>query len=120
MLPIPASVAVYLALLTGGFLALLGVMFAVAPNAGLKATKHRAENLPTIMAGRYFFMVFIAVGVALTGTLQQLAYVFMGLAAVAFFDAATYARAKTAVSSHIVAGIGAVIVAAIALRGAPA
>lgn len=117
MLPVPASSAVYLAYVTGGFLALLGVMFAVAPKAGLKATKHQAEHLPTIMAGRYFFMVFIAVGVALTGTLQQLAYVFMGLAAVAFFDAATYTRAKTPVIPHIVAGVGALIVAAIALRG---
>jgi len=117
VLPIPASSAVYLALFTGGFLALLGVMFAVAPKLGLKATKHRAEQLPTIMAGRYFFMVFIAVGVALTGSLQQLAYVFMGLAAVAFFDAATYARAKTPVVPHIAAGIGAVLVSFIALEG---
>ncbi|MEM7330247.1 MAG: hypothetical protein AAF437_16000 [Pseudomonadota bacterium] len=113
----PASSAIYLAYVTAGFLALLGVMFAVSPGRGLDATKHRAENLPTIMAGRYFFMVFVVLGIALTGTLQQLAYVFMGLAAVAFFDAATYARAKTAVLPHIVAGIGALIVALIALRG---
>lgn len=117
MLPVPASSAVYLAYITAGFLALLGVMFAVSPKAGLKATKHRAENLPTIMAGRYFFMVFVTAGVAISGTLQQLAYVFLGLAAVAFFDAATYARAKTPVGSHIAAGVGALIVAFIALRG---
>mmetsp|Transcript_6083 Transcript_6083/g.7921 ORF Transcript_6083/g.7921 Transcript_6083/m.7921 type:complete len:84 (-) Transcript_6083:117-368(-) len=80
-------------------------------------TKHRAESLPTIMAGRYFFMVLIAVGVAITGTLQQVAFVFMGLAGVAFFDAATYARAKTAVMPHILAGIGALIVAFVALEG---
>ncbi|MEM7460296.1 MAG: hypothetical protein AAF331_12585 [Pseudomonadota bacterium] len=113
----PASSAVYLAYLTGGFLALLGVLFAVAPKIGLAATKHRAENLPTIMAGRYFFMVFVAVGIAMTGTMQQIAYVFMGLAAVAFFDAATYARAKSPVVPHIAAGIGALIVAFIALEG---
>lgn len=117
MLPVPASSAVYLAYLTGGFLALLGVLFAVAPKVGLAATKHQAEHLPTIMAGRYFFMVFVAIGIAVSGTLQQIAYVFMGLAAVAFFDAATYARAKTPVIPHIGAGIGALIVAAIALRG---
>ena len=117
MLPIPASSAIYLAMITGGFLALLGIVFAVSPSRGLAMTKHRAENLPTIMAGRYFFMVLVAVGVALTGTLQQLAYVFMGLAGVAFFDAATYARAKTPVMPHIGAGIGALIVAFIALEG---
>ena len=117
MLPIPASTAIYLAMITGGFLALLGIVFAVSPSRGLAMTKHRAENLPTIMAGRYFFMVLIAVGVALTGTMQQLAFVFMGLAGVAFFDAATYARAKTPVMPHIAAGIGALIVAFIALEG---
>ncbi len=117
MLPIPASSAVYLAYLTGGFLALLGVLFAVSPKIGLSVTKHRAENLPTIMAGRYFFMVFVAIGIALSGTMQQIAYVFMGLAAVAFFDAATYARAKAHVTPHIAAGIGALIVAFIALEG---
>lgn len=117
MLPVPASVATYLALFTGGFLAVLGLLFTFAPAQGLMVTKHRAENLPTIMAGRYFFMVFIAIGTALYGTREQLAYVFFGLAAVAFFDAATYARAKTAVGSHIAAGIGAIIVAAIALEG---
>lgn len=117
MLPIPASSAVYLAYLTGGFLALLGVLFAVSPKTGLAVTKHRADNLPTIMAGRYFFMVFVAVGIAISGTLTQIAYVFMGLAAVAFFDAATYARAKSPVVPHIAAGIGALVVAFIALEG---
>lgn len=117
MLSVPASAAIYLAYVTGAFLLLLGVIFAVSPRRGLAVTKHRAENLPTIMAGRYFFMVLVAVGVAMTGTLQQLAYVFLGLAAVAFFDAATYARAKTAVAPHLVAGVGALIVAFIALQG---
>lgn len=117
MLPIPASSATYLALLTGGFLAVLGILFAVSPARGLAITKHRAENLPTIMAGRYFFFVFIVVGIGFTGTLQQIAFVFMGLAAVAFFDAATYARAKTTTLPHIAAGIGALIVAFIALQG---
>lgn len=117
MLPVPASSAIWLAYITGGFLALLGILFAVSPRRGLAATKHREEKLPTIMAGRYFFMVFVAVGIAMTGTLQQLAFVFMGLAGVAFFDAATYARAKTPVMPHIAAGLGALIVAFIALEG---
>ncbi|MEL6857033.1 MAG: hypothetical protein AAFO74_01525 [Pseudomonadota bacterium] len=117
MLPFSASVAIPLAWITAGFLALLGILFAVAPKLGLQATKHRAENLPTIMAGRYFFFVFVVAGIVMTGTLQQIAFVFMGLAAVAFFDAATYARAKSAVLPHIGAGIGALIVAFIALQG---
>ncbi len=117
MLPIPASWAVYLAIITGIFLFILGVIFVIAPERGFTLTKHRAENLPAIMAGRYFFMVLIAVGVALTGSLTQLAFVFLCLAGVAFFDAAIYARAKTAVAPHMAAGVGAVLVALIALEG---
>ena len=117
MLPVPASVAIYLALITAGFLMLLGLVFSFAPSRGLAMTKHRADQLPSIMAGRYFFMVLVAVGVALTGTMQQPGFVFLGLAGVAFFDAAVYARAKTATGSHLVAGIGALIVTAIALGG---
>ena len=120
MLPVPASVAVYLAYFTAGFLFLLGTVFVLSPATGLAMTKHRAENLPTIMAGRYFFMVLVALGVALTGSLQQLGGVFMGLAGVAFFDAAIYARAKTPVVPHLAAGVGALLVAVIALQGAPA
>lgn len=117
MLPVPASSAIYLAYVTGAFLALLGIVFAIAPARGLAMTQHKAEKLPTIMAGRYFFMVFVAVGIGLSGTLQQIAYVFMGLAGVAFFDAATYARANTPVMPHIMAGVAALIVAFIALQG---
>ncbi|NQY95657.1 MAG: hypothetical protein HRT82_00725 [Henriciella sp.] len=117
MLPVPASWAIYLAVLTGIFLFLLGTVFMLSPKQGFAMTKHRAENLPTIMAGRYFFMVLIAVGVALTGSLVQLAFVFLCLAGVAFFDAAVYARAKTKVAPHLAAGVGAVLVAFIALEG---
>lgn len=117
MLPVPAIWAVYLAVITGVFLFILGAAFVLSPTRGFAMTKHRAENLPTIMAGRYFFMVLIAVGVALTGSLQQLAFVFLCLAGVAFFDAAVYARAKTAIIPHMAAGVGAVLVAVIALEG---
>lgn len=117
MLPIPASWAVYLAIVTGIFLFILGVVFVLSPARGFAMTKHRAENLPAIMAGRYFFMVLIAVGVALTGSLTQLAFVFLCLAGVAFFDAAVYARAKTAIAPHLAAGVGAILVAVIAFEG---
>ena len=117
MLPVPASWASYLAIATGGFLLLLGLVFLFAPQRGLAMTEHRADNLPTIMAGRYFFMTMIALAVAFGGTSQQTAFVFMGLAGVAFFDAAVYAKAKTTVTPHILAGVGALIVAAIALKG---
>lgn len=117
MLPVPASWANYLAILTGIFLFILGAVFVMSPAKGFAMTKHRAENLPAIMAGRYFFMVLIAVGVALTGSLQQLAFVFLCLAGVAFFDAAVYARAKTTVAPHLAAGFGAILVAVIALEG---
>ena len=71
-------------------------------------------NAPSALKDWSFLAIELII---LTGTLQQVAFVFMGLAAVAFFDAATYARAKTAVVPHIGAGIAALIVAFIALQG---
>ncbi|MEM9055109.1 MAG: hypothetical protein AAGB16_07275 [Pseudomonadota bacterium] len=117
MLPVPASLASLLAIVTGGFLLMLGLVFLFAPQRGLAMTKHRAESLPIIMAGRYFFMTLIAVAAAVGGSIKQIGLVFVGLAGVAFFDAATYAHAKTAVAPHVLAGIGALVVAVIALGG---
>lgn len=117
MLPIPANTAIYLAMIGGAVPLILGLIFAVSPDRGFAATKHRSEQLPRIMVGRYFFMAFIAAIVALRGDLQLIAAVFVGLAGVAFFDAMTYARAKTKVMPHLVAGIAALIVPAVALWG---
>ncbi|MDJ0921143.1 MAG: hypothetical protein QNI84_08435 [Henriciella sp.] len=117
MVPLPADWAAYMALIGGGFLLLLGLVFVFAPKRGLAMTDHRADNLPTIMAGRYFFMAIIAVAVGLSGSAQQIAFVFMGLAGVAFFDAATYAHAKAKVAPHIGAGVLALLVSLIALEG---
>ncbi len=117
MLPIPASFAIYLAMIGGLLPLLLGLVFAASPERGLAMTKHRAESLPRIMVGRYFFMAFIAFIVALNGDLKLIAAVFVGLAGVAFFDAMTYARAKTPIAPHLFAGIAALIVPAVALWG---
>ncbi len=117
MLPVPASWAVYLAMIGGVLPLVLGLVFAVSPKMGLVVTEHRAEQLPRIMVGRYFFMAMIAFVVAFRGDLHLIAAVFVGLAGVAFFDALTYVRAGTKIMPHLVAGLLALIVPAVAVWG---
>ena len=111
------TIAHYLALGIAVFLLVLGIVFVMAPEKGLAMTRHRAETLPTIMAGRYFFMALIALGVAFRGTGPEVAFVAAGLAAVALFDALTYYRAGTSILPHIGAGLGALIVMFVAYTG---
>lgn len=117
MLPVPASWAIYLAMIGGALPLLLGLLFAISPSKGFAATKHREEHLHRIMVGRYFFMAFIAFVVALNGDLKLIAAVFVGLAGVAFFDALTYLRAGTPIMPHFIAGALALFVPAVAIWG---
>lgn len=117
MLPIAANTAIYLAMIGGAVPLILGLIFAVSPDKGFAATKHREEQLPRIMVGRYFFMAFIAFVVALNGDLKLIAAVFVGLAGVAFFDALTYLRAGTPIMPHLLAGLAALLVPAVAIWG---
>ena len=116
MLPVPLNLATGFALIAAAFTLLLALIFLFAPERGLAVTKHHADKLPLIMAGRYLFMTMIVVGVVFAGSAELLAYVFMGLAGVAFFDAAVYAQAKRSTLPHIGAGVGALVVSALALE----
>lgn len=111
------TIAHYLALGIAVFLLVLGIVFVMAPEKGLAMTRHRAENLPIIMAGRYFFMALMALGVAFRGSVSDVTYVAAGLAGVAVFDALTYYRAGTSILPHIVAGLGALLVMFVAYSG---
>ena len=111
------TIAHYLAFGIAVFLLVLGIVFVMAPEKGLAMTRHRAENLPTIMAGRYFFMALMALGVAFRGSVSDVTYVAAGLAGVAIFDALTYYRAGTSILPHIVAGLGALLVIFVAYSG---
>ena len=117
MIPVASSVAGPLALVVAGFLLVLGLLFLFAPSKGLLATKHHAEDLPIIMAGRYFFLAFIVFMIARQGSPFLLANAFFGLAGLAFFDAITYGMRNKPVMPHLLAGIGALTIPAIALWG---
>ena len=117
MLPINASASVPFALFGAAFLLALGLVFLFAPSKGLALTKHHAEDLPTIMAGRYFCLASLTAIVALKGSAELLAGAFFVLSALAFFDAAVYATRKKNVVPHLLAGAFTLIVPAIALGG---
>lgn len=117
MFPIDPSFSIPMAFLGAAFLFSLGLVFLFAPAKGLALTKHHASELPTIMAGRYFCLALLTTIIAQMGSLDLLSGAFFILAALAFFDAATYALKKKAVLPHIMAGILALIVSATALGG---
>jgi len=117
VVPIDSIYAVPLAMIGAVSLLVLGILFFFAPESGLKFTKHHAEDLPTIMASRYFFFAFVVVAVVWKGTPELLAAVFFGLAAVAFLDAATYGLRGKTMWPHISAGLAALVIPIIALAG---
>ena len=117
MLPIPASIADYLAYILGAAFLFVAFIFMLNPKRGIEATQHREADLGVIMAGRFFFMVMMIVGAAALGTPEQLGFVFIGCAGMAFFDAATYFRTKGAPWGHFGGGVVFTIGALIALGG---
>ena len=117
MLPLSSNVAIPMAIVGAAFLFVLGAMFLFAPEKGLAATKHHSEDLPTIMAGRYFFFVFAIAVVCWKGSTELVGWLFAGFAALSFFDAVTYAARKKAVLPHLMAGVASLLVPAVAFGG---
>lgn len=117
MLPITTTAAVYMAIIGAIFLFVLGLLFLFAPTKGLEATKHHAEDLPTIMAGRYLFLTFAIAIICWKGSTELIGWLFAGLAGLAFFDAATYAARNKLVTPHVLAGLASLLVPAVAFGG---
>ncbi len=117
MLSVSADLAIYMAYAGGAVTFCLGLVFLISPARGLDITRHTADKLPLIMAGRYMFMTMMAVAAGIAGQSQTIALVFIGLAGVAFFDTLVYAQAKRAVMPHFLAGIGALLVVCAAFWG---
>ncbi|MGV6812596.1 MAG: hypothetical protein ACWA47_10135 [Brevirhabdus sp.] len=114
-----ASVAIILAgagvVVTG----LLALAFLRDPAKGLEQTTHHLEDLPKVMADRYLFMTFLALGAVIHGDMAVIAWLFAGFAFMGYADALIYARAGKSYSKHFVAGVAAsvvMIVAVLALR----
>ena len=117
MIPLSAVYAYTFAKVASAFLLVLGALFLFAPTAGLKFTKHHSEDLSAIMAGRYFFLGFVTLAVALEGSRFLLFLVLVGLAGLAFFDAIVYGVRGKTILPHFLVGFFALIAAAIALEG---
>jgi len=90
---------------------LLALLFLRDPAKGLEQTTHHLENLPQVMADRYVFMAFLALGAAIYGDMKVIAWLFSGFAFMGFADAAIYARAGKPASKHTTAGAAASLVA---------
>ena len=107
-----------LAVIGGLILAYLGALFALAPDRALPQATHRRELLPQVMVDRYAAFALFALAAAVSGDMRIVAVTFAILAVPGLGDAVIYARAGHSFHKHLAAGIGALIVSALALTTA--
>ena len=93
----------------------LAWLFIADPENGLKQSTHRRDQLPFVMADRYIAFAWLALFATLYRDMNVIAAVFAAFAFMALADAWIYARAGHAYVKHLMAGIGALLVVAIAL-----
>ena len=94
---------------------LLATLFTLNPAKGMVEATHHAEQLPQVMAGRYIALTMLALGATIYGDMAVIAFLFAVFAFLGFADAFIYARANRPMAKHLIAGITAAIVAAVAL-----
>lgn len=93
----------------------LAALFVRNPAQGMQQTTHHAEQLPQVMTGRYVALTLLALGATIHANMAVIAYLFAVFAFLGFVDAFIYARAHRPMAKHLIAGIAALIVAAVAL-----
>jgi hypothetical protein len=99
----------------GGLVTLwLAVDFARDPGGAMRRATHRPEMLPRVMVGRYAAFTVLAFAAALHGDLGVVMVLFAVFAGICAWDAALYARAGHPWAAHGAAGIGCLIVIALA------
>ncbi|MBC7155050.1 MAG: hypothetical protein H5U19_10680 [Rhodobacteraceae bacterium] len=110
-----ATLAVILSV--GGILVtgLLAVLYVRDPVRGLAQTTHRPEFLPQVMADRYSAMCFLALGATVYGDLKVIAWLFTAFVLMGFADAWIYARAGHPYFKHLLSGVAAAVVVAVAV-----
>ncbi len=79
----------------------IGVLFLIAPERGLKFSTHRAENLTSVMANRYFMMAAMMAGSLVYAKPEVIAFVFFVTGLTPVHDAWIYARNGQPFSKHI-------------------
>ena len=93
----------------------LATLFLRNPAQGMAQTTHHAEQLPQVMTGRYIALTLLALGATLYGDMAVIAFLFAVFAFLGFADASIYARAGRPAAKHLIAGLAALIVTAVAL-----
>lgn len=101
-----------LGILATGYLA---VIFVASPAAGMRKVHHLPEFLPQVMVDRYIANLVLAVAATLYGDLWVIAVLFAVFAFMSYADALIYKRAAKPFMPHFTAGIGASVVALVAL-----
>jgi hypothetical protein len=83
----------------------LGVLFQFAPERGLAFATHKVENLPAVMANRYFSMAAVMVGSLVYGRPEVIAFVFAATGFGPAHDAWIYARAGQSYKKHVLPAV---------------
>ncbi len=83
----------------------LGVYFLIAPERAMAFATHRREDLPLVMAGRYFAMAAIMAGALYDGRPAVIAFVFAVMGFSALFDALIYRRQGKPYIKHVFSAI---------------
>lgn len=101
----------------GGILVtgLLAAMFLIDPAKGMAWATHRVANLPRVMTDRYVAFTLLAIGATLYRDMNVIAFLFAVFAFIGLADAWIYARDRAPYSKHLMAGVAAALVAAVAV-----
>lgn len=89
---------------------ILGLLFMFAPDRGMAFATHHPENLPSVMANRYFTNAALMIGALLYGKPVIIAFVFIATGYGAAHDAVIYARAGQPYKKHILPAVLSTIV----------
>ena len=83
----------------------LGILFMFAPERGLAFATHKVENLPSVMANRYFSMAAVMIGSLVYGEPEVIAFVFAATGFGPAHDAWIYARAGQPYKKHVLPAV---------------
>jgi uncharacterized membrane-anchored protein len=97
----------------GAFLLLLGYLFWTNPKLGLEQTGHHAENLPSVMADRYFAFALLGLFAVIYQDLNVILAFFAACTLMAFMDARIYHLAEKKTIKHLMAGALSVVAFAV-------
>ena len=110
-----ATLTLVFAFLGAVFTGSLAFLFLRDPERALVATTHRLEQLPKVMADRYFAFTLLALGAVVYGDFKVIAYLFAVYSFLGFADAWIYSRIGKSYVKHFAAGVLAIIVMITAL-----